>query len=119
MSNEQDIEEIINQLQRLQLQQSALQTQQSALLTRLTRSRSEVNERENPDIAAGTPREFRIGDRVIINNPGRLQPKRGVITKIGNSRVTVKPRIGLDIQRSPNNLTLEFFEDIIGRVSPR
>ena len=105
--NEQDIADIIEQLQQLQLQQSVLQTQQSALLTRLTRSRQADNERENVDTAADIPREFRVGDRVIINNPGRLQAKRGVVIKIGASRVTVKPRIGANIQRSPNNLALE------------
>jgi uncharacterized protein YydD (DUF2326 family) len=105
--NEQDIADIIDQLQHLQLQQSVIQTQQSALLTRLTRNRQRNSEREHSDTAADIPREFRIGDSVIINNPGRLQAKRGVIVKIGASRVTVKPRIGANIQRSPNNLTLE------------
>jgi hypothetical protein len=109
MSNddEQDLADIIEQLQQLQLQQSVLQTQQSVLLTRLTRSRQRDTEREHSDSAADIPREFRVGDRVIISNPGRFQAKRGVITKIGAGRVTIKPRSGANIQRSPNNLILD------------
>jgi hypothetical protein len=98
--NEQDIADIVEQLQQLQLQQSVH-------LTRLAGISQRNTEREYFDAAADTPRELRVGDRVIINNPGVFQPKRGVIIKIGASRITVKPRSGPNIQRSPNNLILD------------
>jgi hypothetical protein len=100
MSKDQDVADIIDQLQRLQLQQSIL-------LTQLARSNERSAEREYFDATADIPREFQVGDRVIINNPGRFQAKKGIIIKIGASRITVKPKNGANIQRSPNNLTLD------------
>ena len=98
--NEQDISNIVAQLQQLQLQQSVL-------LTRLSRIHERSTERDYYDAAADTPRDLRIGDRVRILNPKRFQAKKGVVTNIGEGRVTVKAPNGTKIQRSPENLMLE------------
>jgi hypothetical protein len=54
-----------------------------------------------------TAREFVIGDRVRIRNPGVLQPKRGRIAKIGTTRITVQSDSGKKIIRAAKNLILE------------
>jgi hypothetical protein len=97
MDRDQEIQDIVNQLERLQIQQSDL-------LQRLGRlSESEDNATPLPT----TAREFVVGDRVRIRNPGRLQPVRGTVTKIGRVRITVEARNGTKIVRAPKNLILE------------
>jgi transcription antitermination factor NusG len=101
MSNDEDIKDIIAQLQSLQLQQAAL-------IQRLERvSGSQDNGIPTRTKTVQVTREFAVGDRVQINNPGPFQATRGTITKIGNSRITVQARNGTKISRAPKNLTLE------------
>jgi hypothetical protein len=103
--NEREIEELVNQIQRLQIEQTEL-------ITRLTR------ERAVPAVGAaqGTaalqttattrPRPFRIGDRVKIRNPRIYQPSTATVTKIGAVQITVTTRNGVKIYRIPENLIL-------------
>jgi hypothetical protein len=102
MSNEQDIQDIIAQLQSLQLQQATLIQR----LERLSEHREDNNE-TTAVTSINATRRFGIGDRVSINNPGRFQATRGTIIKIGNSRITVQARNGSKITRAPHNLSLE------------
>jgi small-conductance mechanosensitive channel len=51
-------------------------------------------------------REFAIGDRVQIKNPGRYQASGGTIAKIGANRITVRTASGSKILRAPKNLLL-------------
>ena len=107
MSNdsESDIADIIAQLQHLQLQQTNLLEQLAR--SQIQNTASEPLEREYFDTAAEVPRDFQIGDRVRILNPKRFQANKGTIIRIGESRVTIKPPIGRNIQQSPNNLILD------------
>jgi transcription elongation factor len=100
MNKDQEIQDIVNQLERLQIQQSDL-LQRLGLLS----ERDDSNNTAIPLPASA--REFAIGDRVRIKNPGRLQPIRGTITKIGRNRITVEARNGTKIVRAPKNLILE------------
>jgi transcription elongation factor len=99
MNRDQEIQDIVNQLERLQIQQSDL-LQRLGLL-----SESDDNNITTP--APVIAREFAVGDRVRIRNPSRLQPVRGIITKIGRVRITVEARNGTKIVRAPKNLILE------------
>jgi hypothetical protein len=98
MSNEQDIKDIVEQLERLQIRQTELVQR----LARLTNSgnNNTTTERSN------TAHVFSVGDYVRITNPGLRQSDRGIITKIGNSRITVQDRNGTKILRAPKNLVL-------------
>jgi hypothetical protein len=104
MSNDQEIQDIITQLQGLQLQQAAL-------ISRLGRL-SDIGEQEKKksppkkQTSATATREFAIGDKVRIKNPRVLQETRGRITRIG-ARITVTTPKGNTIVRAPKNLTLE------------
>jgi hypothetical protein len=81
MSNEQDIKDIVAHLEQLQIQQSEL----LHCLERLVGSGDNNNATVQPDAT----REFAVGDRVRIRNPGLLQAVRGTVTKIGTSRIIV------------------------------
>jgi transcription antitermination factor NusG len=101
-----DIQDLITQLKDLQLQQAEL-------IVRLERARGRES-RATAGTAAragdSEPRETRelaIGDRVRIKNPGPFQANRGVIIKIGTSRITVRTRSGSKIIRAPKNLTTD------------
>ena len=94
MSRDQDVKQIITQLQKLQLEQASL-------ISRLE-SISESEAREEQD----TDREFVVGDRVRIRNPGLFQAARGKIVRIG-TRITVQTSSGKKIVRAPKNLVLE------------
>jgi transcription elongation factor len=100
-----DIKDIIEQLQRLQIQQGGLLARLGAL--------SDDNEPQpTPTRAArvqpDAPREFAIGDRVRIRNPVRYQANRGTIIRIGTSQITVEMRNGSKIVRAPpHNLIFE------------
>jgi hypothetical protein len=100
ISDEQDIASIVAQLQQLQLQQSVL-------LTRLATINDRNSEREFFDATADTPRDFQVGDRVRVVNPKLFQPRKGVITNIGDSRITIQGQNGTKVQRAPYNLVLE------------
>jgi hypothetical protein len=103
MSSEGDeVQDLILQLKRLQLQQTAL-------LSRLERARGREERTDRANGAAenvGTTREFVIGDRVLIKNPRYLQGDRGKIVKITASRITVEAASGNKIIRAPKNLSL-------------
>jgi transcription antitermination factor NusG len=96
---DQEIQDIVNQLERLQIQQSDL-VQRLGLL-------SDGDNNNNNATRQTSPRDFAVGDKVRISNPGRLQPVRGTIIKIGRSRITVEARDGTKIVRAPRNLVLE------------
>jgi transcription antitermination factor NusG len=57
--------------------------------------------------APGAKREFAVGDRVRIKNPGPFQASTGTIVKIGASRNTVQARNGTKFLRAPKNLSFE------------
>ena len=99
MSNEQDIKDIVAQIERLQIRQTALVQR----LARLTAIGNNNTNTERPN----TIQEFRVGDQVRIINPGLRQANRGTISNIGNSRITVQARDGTKIIRAPKNLILE------------
>jgi hypothetical protein len=101
MDRDQEIQDIVNQLGRLQIQQSNLLQR----LGRLNESEDNDNNATPPPIT--TARVFAVGDRVRIKNPGLLQPVRGTIIKIGKTRITVEARNGTKIVRAPKNLILE------------
>ena len=94
MSNrEDDIKDIVAQLQRLQIEQTALIQR----IERLTEG------------TPGTPnaaRPFAVGDLVWILNPRRLQANKGTIIRIGleTDRITVQARGGSKIIRASANL---------------
>ena len=90
MSNE-DIEDIVNELRRLNIRQASL-------LARLETARDRQTEDNN---------RLKVGDYVRILNPRRLQQNKGTITKIGRSRVTIQTSNGTTITRSPKNVTVE------------
>jgi hypothetical protein len=99
-----NIKDIIEQLQRLQIQQDGLLARLGAL--------SEDNEPQRTSTRAArvqpdAPREFAIGDRVQIRNSARYQANRGTIIRIGTSRITVETWNGSKIVRAPHNLIFE------------
>jgi transcription antitermination factor NusG len=127
-----EVQGIIQQLSRLQLEQTDL-------LARLERAREvETRERlaslvigdtttsagdiihqfrrrhstsaasDTPAVEEDQPRGFRVGDKVRITNPGRFQANRGEIIKIGTKRVTIKTRSGSKLQRAEKNLTFDY-----------
>jgi predicted component of type VI protein secretion system len=94
MNNDQEIQDIVAQLQRLQIRESEL-------LQRLERL-SESN--NNPRQQAPAVREFAIGDRVRIKNPRFLQPTVGTISKITEKRITLLAQDGTSIVRAHKNI---------------
>jgi dsDNA-specific endonuclease/ATPase MutS2 len=101
MSSGEDIQDLIQQLQDLQIQQAAL-------LIRLARANSgSTTAQRSNTVPPDEIRELVVGDRVRILNPGLLQANRGVIVKIGSSRVTVQTRAGSKIIRAHKNVIIE------------
>jgi hypothetical protein len=102
-----DVEDLIAQLIRLQVQQTDL-------LVRLERATNssigfEQRTREPTAVAIDVsvtdePTIFAIGDRVKIRNPNPFQTDKGEITKIGKKRITVTTQSGQRIVRAANNL---------------
>jgi hypothetical protein len=92
MDRDQEIQDIVNQLERLQIQQSDL-------LQRLGRlSKSKDNDNNATPLPISTvARAFAVGGRVRIRNPGHLQPVRGTVIQIGRTRITVESRNGTKI----------------------
>jgi hypothetical protein len=118
MKNE-DIDTIIEHLDRLTLQQQQL-TQQIAELQHEVRSRQQnIVQDDNRDTSEQIPvrepertrvrkRPIQVGDRVRVKNPGRNQPNTGIVHSYTPSRLFV--RIQLDncdlvINRAPRNVT--------------
>ena len=112
MSSDSNVKEIIAQLQRLQLEQNVLILRLAHANERES-GQGATNERESNHGATDTvippdaTREFVVGDRVRIKNPGRFQANNGTITKIGASRITVQTKSGAKISRAPKNLDFE------------
>ena len=101
MSSEQDdLQDIVAQLQRLQIEQSRL-------LDRIDRLSERNHDAARGDRPADATRPFAIGDLVRINNPRPLQAKKGKIIRIGveTNRITVETKNGSKIIRAPSNLT--------------
>ena len=105
MDEDREIDNIVNRLQSLQIEQAALVAQ---LATRARRNTATAVPGEPPAriIQTDDERGFRIGDKVIIRNPGRLQPSKATVVKIGPSQITVRSRNGVKIPRAPHNLIL-------------
>ena len=102
MKEEEDAQDLIEQLQRLQIEQNDL-------LARLSNiQRKQVVQTVNKDTKTppNTTREFVVGDRVRIKNPGRFQANKGEIKKIGKERITIQASNGTLIVRAPKNLAL-------------
>jgi hypothetical protein len=107
MSDDREIQDIVNQLQGLQLRQAALLSP----LERLSEGEEQQETPPRRPQAAPLPPsqatgEFAIGDRVRVRNPRVLQETRGRITRIG-LRITVTTPRGNTIVRVPKNLVLE------------
>jgi hypothetical protein len=101
MSSGEDIEDLIQQLQELQLQQAAL-------LTRLARAslvKTDAQRRSN-NVPPDEARELVIGDRIRILNPGIFQTDRGVVIKIGLSRITIQTKSGAKIVQAQKNIVI-------------
>ena len=119
MSNDNDIEDIIAQLQRLQLQQTDLlnQLQQANRLHQANRGNAErahqagVNDRQveqDTSVAevSDSQQDLQVGDQVRIINPGRFQAHRGTVINFGPNRVTIQTANGNKIQRAHHNVVV-------------
>jgi len=102
-----DVEDLIAQLTRLQVQQTDLLVR----LERATNSsiRFEQRTREPTAVAIDVSvtdeqTTFAIGDRVKIRNPNPFQTDKGEITKIGRKRITVTTASGQKIVRAAKNI---------------
>ena len=100
------IQDIIRQLKGLQLKQTEL-------LARLELARSKEQEEtvtvvNNKVISSvsETRRPLAIGDKVRIRNPNPFQANKGVVIKIGTSRVTVLTESDTKILRAAKNLVI-------------
>jgi hypothetical protein len=120
-----EVQDLISQLNRLQLQQTELFARLEKAIgdkdaqtrgvgkedaqTREVAHEIEVEQTREFAIAheVAQTREFAIGDRVIIKNPNLFQTDRGKITKIGNKRITLTTQSGSKILRAPKNLVLQ------------
>ena len=100
-TGEEDPQEIIEQIRRLQ-------TEQDVLLARLVALsiRDHGGGRRQKTAYAEVEREFAVGDPVTIKNPGLLQANKGKIEKIGKSRIAVKTSTGRVIG-APKNLSFQ------------
>ena len=103
MSNE-DINGIVEQLKRLQLQQAALLTRLENLSNQGAGRNDEEHETRPPVATRDEPRAFAIGDRVGIRNPKPFQENKGTILTIGEKRTAVLSATGKKIPRAPKNL---------------
>ena len=106
MSDNNEVQDLVAQLTRLQLQQ----TEVIARLTQLTGTQDREKRTEKRTVSPQRPttpvatREFAIGDRVRILNPRPFQTTTGSIKKIGTHRITVRTESGSNIIRAPKNL---------------
>ena len=101
MDKKQEIEEIIKQLSKLQVQQTGILNR----LDELTESTDapDAKRAASPTGRQDPKRPFAIGDRVRIRNPGRFQKDVGNIILIGSARTTVLTTKG-KVQRAQTNL---------------
>jgi hypothetical protein len=104
-----DVQDLISQLTRLQLQQTdllarldtAVQVQNTLLGTP-----DETEPFARAALIGGEPtrRNFEVGDKVTISNPNLFQANEGTITKIGKKRITVTTASGQKIVCAPKNI---------------
>jgi hypothetical protein len=99
-----DIKDIVEQLQRLQLQQDDL-------LARLHRASLSPNSGQAKTRATRVPpdaaRAFAIGDNVKVRNPRAFQANIGKIVSIGRSCIIIETSNGSRIIRAPHNFYLD------------
>jgi hypothetical protein len=93
MTNDPEIQDIVNQLQQLQIQQSAL-------IERLEQLNKGTNASENTAsprmVPARARREFAIGDRVTIRKPGRFQARKAQSQR--SAGVASQYKLGMEAQ---------------------
>ena len=105
MTDREEINNIISEFQRLQLQQTILLNRLQQLDTGATRGgTSNTTRRTTPAASPATARALAVGDRVKVRNPNLFQATSGTIEKIGSKRVTVRGTDGKPIHRAPKNL---------------
>jgi hypothetical protein len=85
---------IINRIKELQTEQDELISQLESL--NINDNTKTTNETNNND-------ELKVGDSVVILNPGRFQERSGKICKIGK-QVTVETKRGRKIVRAKKNI---------------
>jgi transcription antitermination factor NusG len=95
-----DVQDLIAQLERLQVQQTELLVR---LRSATDREASLAGDFEQE---AQEPKGFTVGDKVTIKNPNVFQANQGTITKIGPKRITVTSTSGQKILRAPKNLAI-------------
>ena len=100
MSNNKEVEELVEQLKDLQLRQTAVLQR----LERLTESPRGSNAPAAPATNTEPRPDFIIGDRVRITNPRPFQQAVGIVTKISPSRIFIRTKNGAVIQRAPSNV---------------
>ena len=118
-SNTLEIQEIVEQLDKLQTQQSVLIKRLGQLTSANgvppTEEASEASDEPTRTITeSGYERDLFpasipvliVGQQVRIKNPRVGQPDRGIITKITLHRITVQAANGILVARSPKNLVL-------------
>lgn len=96
MKNENNIDDLLDQLNKLRIEESII-------IDKIIKTRNETNNEDNNIRQEG---DFKIGDKVQINNPRRYQESIGTICKITETRLTIKPKTGIKIIRSRKNVKL-------------
>ena len=108
MDINQEIKETIQKLDSMSLKQTALVHK----LESLERRREIMQQVQqpvspNPMVQSARKRQaFKIGDRLLINQPQGTQQNNGIVIKLNKTRVTVCTPNGAKVQRAPKNLTL-------------
>jgi hypothetical protein len=106
MSNEDNIDNLLEQLNTLRIAETEIIRK---IVNARARNTIQLNTDNNNNverdaIPINTNNELKIGDNVIILNPRRYQEDRGVICKISETRITVKPKRGIKIVRAHKNI---------------
>jgi hypothetical protein len=112
MNKEEEINDIINKIEKLQLEQNELIGRLRALRNDETSTKNEKSTSKETNTARGTTgkEQFPIGTAVIIKNPGKHQEKQGIVAKYNNTRILSDAKIGVRtsdgtiIWRAPKNL---------------
>jgi hypothetical protein len=103
-----DIQDIVDQLKRLQIRQDLLIARLGELSggnenTPVTAWATRIP----PETETVTARIFAIGDRVKIRKPNRQQANKSVVINITANRITVQDRLGYKIIRAPHNIYID------------
>jgi hypothetical protein len=64
-------------------------------------------QRRSNTVPPDKTRELAIGDRVRILNPGVFQTDRGIVIKVGLSRITIQTKSGAKIVRAQKNIVID------------